>query len=65
MADFTCNISKDLGGPIPFVLMGKIADRPETAERNTVFVSTDEAAGEWKIYWFDDQWNQFKGISKS
>jgi len=74
MADYSHNFGMITDGPIPWLSMGPIAERPtETGGRtislNSVYISTDEASGKWKIYWFDKTiagndggWNLFKGV---
>jgi len=65
MDGITNNIGKLVNGPIPWMMMGPIANRPATSDLNAVYISTDEgSAGKWKVYWYSAAgWVQFKGVS--
>jgi hypothetical protein len=63
MANSTWNLQSRNFSPIHNILQGPIAERPDTAELNTVYLSTDEADGVLKMYWYDGSaWDQCNGI---
>ena len=61
---FTQNYNRNVFGPNPWVMLGPIADRPAEAETNSVYITTDEGGGIWKVYLYTSTgWVQCKGIA--